>query len=896
MRTVITIIMSMLVLVSCYIGDEPSRHTVIYYYDEHGNIYRQYDNLADDSLLPVPEDPEEPFYGWVYYCLTNGVIDLSRPAGINVDDDGRQHVHFDIGAIPRSPDTTYVTYNYIFEEDLHRRERASKQFVEGETITFQPIEVENFSLAGWYLDEAMKIPAKEGEVIAQKDSFSLDLYAYYEATVPIVTVTYDLEGIEPARLLSGSVLKGHLEEPHADGRFIAWYMDEDLTVRAYDDTIIESDTKLYARIVEAPRAIAKADSYYLFNTGELFRNDMSRPTPVMDAVGSVLMTYDDYHYYVFMEEDGYYLLGKNDFLPGLFDDEWTAYPEGIGRVVDSCADEAFFLVLDSAGKLYLNGDFNGSSHGSLELFDAFAEDYASKVVRVETNGEAVGLLTDDGGLYILGFISNTSNPYINFDTFTRIADDVVDFAFTTSAILYVTEGGALEHRGIDLGTLDVDNRQIEGSGVTSIYASMSGNDHNDFILYTKGDDVYVLGKYGINSVPQIYKEPTLLFEGYCKVTDFSRMPALFDAEGRLHLLGSLHDIQEDGYATVDEPYHVLPTVDFVSAAAAGLYGTYALSEEGDLWYFGETSSTYHQVREPFVVKSGIAMLSSELAVAADGTVYRLENHAYLRDLGSSFTSPPIALKEDYVLLEDGTVYQYTIDWDKKFEGELTDFFFNGTYFAAVDMNRLESNFVEDNQYYPYAFEHPIVEAVATENVELVLLDNGEVQWRGKGYRSASLKPLHDENEVMNQNFFTDLDTNVRFKDIIPVDYNDYGFFLLGEDGRVYYLGDTSWVMGGCYQYNDMYAPKDLFYADVTIMKDGLFATDEYIYLEGTKNYEAQRRPEGEVRFISAGRAIKCILETGELYTWGTNYAGECGNGESSYPSTPVLVDLDQWRL
>lgn len=894
MRTVITIIMSLLALVSCQIGDEPPRYTVTYY-DEYWNVYRQYDNLVDGSLLPVPEDPGEPFYGWVYYCMTDGVIDLSSPAGISEDEDGHQIVSFSMAAIPRGPDTTYVTYNHIFEEDLHGRKRTSEQFVEGETVTFKPIEVENFSLVGWYLDEELTIPVQEGDFIAQKDSFSLDLYAYYEATIPIITVTYDQEGIEPVRLLSGSVLKDHLDEPHVDGRFIAWYMDEDLTVRAYDDTSVETDTKLYARIIEAPQPISKVDSYYLFNTGEIFRNDMSSPSPVMDAVGSVLMTYDDYHYYVFMEEDGYYLLGKNDHLPGLFDDERTAYPEGIGRVVDSCGDEAFFLVLDSAGKLYLNGEFNGSSHGSLELFDAFTEDYASKAVRVETNGRAVGLLTDDGGLYILGFISNTSNPYINFDTFTKIADDVVDFAFTTSALLYVTEDGALEHRGIDLRTLDVDNRQIESSGVTSIYASMRGNDHNDFILYTKGDDVYVLGKYGINSTPKTYEKPTLLFEGYCKVTDFSRMPALFDAEGRLYLLGSLHDIQEDGYATVDEPYHVLPGVDFVSASSSE-YGTYALSDEGDLWYFGATSSTYHQVREPFVVKIGITMLSSELAVAADGTVYRLENHAYLRDLGSSFASPPIALKEDYVRLEDGTVYRHTTGWSKEFGGELTDFFFNGTYFAAVDMNRLESNFVEDNHYYPYAFEHPIVEAVATENVELVLLDNGEVQWRGKGYRSASLEPLHDENEVLNQKFFTSLDTNVRFKDIMPVDFNDYGFFLLAEDGKVYYLGDTSWVKGGCYQVNGMHTPKDLFNAHVEIMKDGLFVSDECIYLEGTKNYEAQHRPMGEVRFISGGRTVKCILETGELYTWGTNYAGECGNGESSYPSTPVLVDLDQWRF
>ena len=362
------------------------------------------------------------------------------------------------------------------------------------------------------------------------------------------------------------------------------------------------------------------------------------------------------------------------------------------------------------------------------------------------------------------------------------------------------------------------------------------------------------------------------------------------------MIGYLQDIKEDRNATVDEPYHVLPSVDFVSAAAAGLYGTYALSEGGDLWYFGETSSTYHQVREPFVVKRGIEMLSSELAVAADGTVYSLENHAKLDNLDASFTSRPIALKEGYVLLEDGTVYQHTTGWDNMFNGELTDFFYNGTYFAAVNMNRLESNFVEYNHYYPHAFERPIVKAVATENVELVLLDNGEVQWRGKGYRSASLKPLHDETEVMNQTSFTSLDTKVRFKDIMPVDYNDYGFFLQGENGRVYYLGDTSWVKGGCYQVNGMYAPKDLFDANVEIMKDGLFVTDECIYLEGVKNYEAEDRPAGQVISISAGRTVKCILETGELYTWGTNYAGECGNGESSYPSTPVLVDLDQWRL
>lgn len=896
MRTVITIIMSLLSLVSCdmHIGDEPSRYTVIYY-DNNSAIYKQYDNLESGSLLPVPDDPDGPFYGWVYYCLTDGVIDFSRPAGISEDDDGNQIVNFSMAAIPRKPNTTYVTYYHIFEENLRESERTAADFIEGETITFAPMEVENFKVAGWYLDEAMTIPAKEGDFIAQSDSPSIILYAYYEATIPIITVTYDQEGIEPVRLLSGSALKGHLDEAHEDGRFIAWYLDADLTERAHDDTIVESDTKLYARIVEAPQPISKVESFYLFNTGELFVNDMSRSIPVMDAVGSVLPAYDS-HFTIFMEEDGYYALDQFDTLPGLLDDVWTAYPDGTGRVVDSCGAESFWLILDSAGKIYLKGDFNGLSHGVLESLDAFLEDYEGKAVRIETNGAAVGMLTDDGGLYILGFISNTSNPYISFNTFARIADDVVDFAFTTSAILYVTEGGALEHRGIDLGTLDVDNRQIEGSGVTSIYASMSGNDHNDFILYTKGDVVYVLGKYGINSIPKIYEKPTPLFEGYCKVTDFSRMPALFDAAGRLYMLGSLHDIQEDGYATVDEPYHVLPTVDFVSAAAAGLYGTYALSEGGDLWYFGETSSTYHQVREPFVVKRRIEMLSSELAVAADGTVYSLENHAKLDNLDASFTSRPIALKEGYVLLEDGTVYQHTTGWDNMFNGELTDFFYNGTYFAAVNMNRLESNFVEYNQYYPHAFERPIVKAVATENVELVLLDNGEVQWRGKGYRSASLKPLHDETEVMNQTSFTSLDTKVRFKDIMPVDYNDYGFFLLGENGRVYYLGDTSWVKGGCYQVNGMYAPKDLFDANVEIMKDGLFVTDECIYLEGVKNYEAEDRPAGQVISISAGRTVKCILETGELYTWGTNYAGECGNGESSYPSTPVLVDLDQWRL
>ena len=167
MRTVITIIMSLLSLVSCdmHIGDEPSRYTVIYY-DNNSAIYKQYDNLESGSLLPVPDDPDGPFYGWVYYCLTDGVIDFSRPAGISEDDDGNQIVYSDMGAIPRRPDTTYVTYYHIFEEDLHERERTSADFIEGETITFAPMEVENFEVVGWYLDEAMTIPAKEGDFIA----------------------------------------------------------------------------------------------------------------------------------------------------------------------------------------------------------------------------------------------------------------------------------------------------------------------------------------------------------------------------------------------------------------------------------------------------------------------------------------------------------------------------------------------------------------------------------------------------------------------------------------------------------------------------------------------------------------------------------------------------------
>ena len=242
MRTVITIIMSLLSLVSCdmHIGDEPSRYTVIYY-DNNSAIYKQYDNLESGSLLPVPDDPDGPFYGWVYYCLTDGVIDFSRPAGISEDDDGNQIVYSDMGAIPRMPDTTYVTYYHIFEENLRESERTSADFIEGETITYQPMEVENFEVVGWYLDEALTEPFVSGMIITEDTT----LYAKYK--INTYTVNYVING---SSYTSKTVTHGQTAENitvEEEGKtFVGWFTDSACT-QSYDFGAVTSDITLYAK-------------------------------------------------------------------------------------------------------------------------------------------------------------------------------------------------------------------------------------------------------------------------------------------------------------------------------------------------------------------------------------------------------------------------------------------------------------------------------------------------------------------------------------------------------------------------------------------------------------------------------------------------------------------------
>ena len=492
-----------------------------------------------------------------------------------------------------------------------------------------------------------------------------------------------------------------------------------------------------------------------------------------------------------------------------------------------------------------------------------------------------------------------------------------------SAIFVIDDNDDLWFRGVRndtwlQGSDDVSYEFMKvGSGVTSV-AGYQGGDTADgrcnYYLYTKDDGVYVYGKHNLYGTGlYVGADPEqLFFEGFSTVKNFSKGFVFFDSDGNLYMRGSLDDLPVDYEPYVDEPFAVLSGESVKEVRTSSLTG-FALTDEGDLYYWGHDNfDMLNKIQAtPNLILNGIKTISDSRAFANDGTVYDLSwskgGKPAIEDT-HSFSGIVKEEKGDYALTENGELWHLGSSASSvyKIDDSVTDFFLYGNSLFGYIYEE-EGNFLYKSMEDGLSINN-VIKAVKTLYVELVLLKDGSVYWRGSN-TGDSHGPLHPrvEDRAYTANF-TPLDESRTFTDIAVIGGN--AIFLHDDSGRLLALGDTRSIGFDRFTSVNPYyvcltrADRILEYgedniSDYITIQDG---SDLYFVLPEVRDniidsyVEEVSHGRSYKQMTMSGGAYLAIDEDGQLWSWGNNSEGLCGNGESSYSLDPVRIDFSTWTI
>lgn len=883
-------------------NDTPLKYTVTYYTSSLGDkVLIAYEcNLGD--RIPVPATPppgQDPFYGWSYF--TEDFIPL------HYDDESQMKVTGNLIAFPTNPVYQYVSFSYIFEGDFDSAQSGYNYFIRGEEIVFpEPPEKENYTFAGWYRDRELTDKVEGTETCPETEAF---FYGYYKSDIPIHTLDFAAIGRKEV-FLDGtsfvydySIPSGPSSEPFT---FAGWHFDSSSGERLYPETAITRDATMYPRYVEA-EIVDILGTYFLFSNGDVYNSDTER----VEFSGISAMAYYNGHLHLFREDGKYYLDNK---LP----DYLHEIGLGAGKIIQADSGGTFLAILDDSGQLFVQGNISGgSSVGSFSRM----EETIGHVVQIDANRNTLAIKNSNGELYMIGASLDSLNG--EYDSWTKVFDGVKDFSLGNSAIFVIDDNDDLWFRGVRndtwlQGSDDVSYEFMKvGSGVTSV-AGYQGGDTADgrcnYYLYTKDDGVYVYGKHNLYGTG-LYVEADpeqLFFEGFSTVKNFSKGFVFFDSDGNLYMRGSLDDLPVDYEPYVDEPFAVLSGESVKEVRTSSLTG-FALTDEGDLYYWGHDNfDMLNKIQAtPKLILNGIKTISDSRAFANDGTVYDLSwskgGKPAIEDT-HSFSGIVKEEKGDYALTENGELWHLGSSASSvyKIDDSVTDFFLYGNSLFGYIYEE-EGNFLYKSMEDGLSINN-VIKAVKTLYVELVLLKDGSVYWRGSN-TGDSHGPLHPrvEDRAYTANF-TPLDESRTFTDIAVIGGN--AIFLLDDSGPLLALGDTRSIGF------DRFTSVNPYYVCLTradrILEYGEDNISDYITIQdGSALYFVLPEVrdniiDSYVEEVSHGRSYKqmtmsggaylAIDEDGQLWSWGNNSEGLCGNGESSYSLDPVRIDFSTWTI
>lgn len=893
-------------LVSCDLGlvenDKPQVYTVTYYTSSAGDrILASYECKLGDTI-PVPSSTpgQEPFYGWCYYAEDG--------TALTFEDESQMKVAGNLIAIPANPVYQYVSFDYIFEGDFGNEEQQWMYVITGEEIEFPaPPEKEGYTFAGWYRNRALTEKVEGPVTCTEGGNY---FYGYYTSDIPIHTLHF--EGIDVEKqFLDGTCFEHDYSIPSAPSSaafsFAGWYFDSSFEERLYPETPITSDATMHPRYVE-PEIIDVSGTYFLMSNGEVYDTDTKR---VVFSGISAIEHYNG-HLHLF-REDGRYHLGNS--LP----DSLHEIGSGAGKIVQSARGETFLAIVDDSGRLFIKGNVSGGGAGGpFSLMDR----NIGQVVQIDANRNTLAIRNSDNELYMIG--KSFDSPSGEYSTWTKVFSDVKDFSLGNSAIYVIDGNGDLWFRGVR------NNTRLQGAGdvsyefmkidscVTSV-AGYQGDDIADgscnYYLYTKDDGVYVYGTHNLYGTGVFVEaDPAqLMFPDLARVENFSKAFVFFDHDGKLYMRGSLDDLPVDYDPYVHEPYAVLSGERVTQVSTAG-WTAFALTGDGDLYYWGEDEfNSLNTVQAtPRLILSGIKTIGGDRAASEDDVIYDLtwavDGKPEAVDT-YSFSGQVQKMKGDYVLTKDGELWHVGSSASSVYamDDDVTDFFLYGDKLFGY-------TYEEDGSLMYKSLEDElaignVVKAVRTGHMEVVLLEDGSIWWKGinSGERHGLLYPRVADGS--SSAVFTILDASRRFKDIAVI--GGSALFLIGQDERLVALGDTRYT-GFKSHYTDSNPYfQCLAQADsiLELSQDNLadsiaIQSPDSLYLITTEirgniidsSVEELSHGHSYSHMTTSGGAYLAIDEDGQLWSWGDNSEGLCGNGESRYSAKPVLIDFSSWTV
>ena len=214
--------------------DAPNKATITFDPNYQGaqTFDEEYTLGLEIGELPTTTRTGYTFLGW-FTEPTNGT-QITSSTIVNDDDTFYAHWHENVTVTLHanggqvSPNTITVEYNSAVG-------------------TLPTPTKENNTFAGWYRDQELTIPADEETIINQDTDF-------YAKWIPDVTVTLHANGgqVSPNTITVGQgQAVGTLPTPtKANNTFAGWYQNQELTVPANSDTIVNQNTDFYAKWIE----------------------------------------------------------------------------------------------------------------------------------------------------------------------------------------------------------------------------------------------------------------------------------------------------------------------------------------------------------------------------------------------------------------------------------------------------------------------------------------------------------------------------------------------------------------------------------------------------------------------------------------------------------------------
>lgn len=862
-------------------------------YDLNGLVIAEYSLSAGEAVTEPtkeshPDAPwPDPFYFWTYYD------EESNPVEYSPGDETSES----IVAYPYYP-TKYgeIVFIYIFEGGFESLGNDYNYYiVEFSPIEFpSPEEVKDYTFSGWYYDEDLTRKV-EGEVLYDPETTTV-FYGLYTADFEYHEVTFEYEdGTEAAKYVKDGETITFPEEPESDSSksFAGWY--DASGRRYYKETVVTEDTHLEARFVE-PKIIdgyiTPAKSIFLLNDGRMFCNGEEGENEFFSEDGITAFAYYNGTNWLF-RSDGYYVHDKD-----------LTKTNSLGHVID--ADSAigsnsnFLVVLNDEGKAYINGNFRGTAYS----FEAI--DIDDKIVKIDAAWDTIAALTESGDLYLWGktFKRGAQGESSSVSEFPKkVAGGVSDFDIGNHAVAYIDGNDALWFRGVmglyDHSTTYFDFEKLK-DGVSSVYVCEDENDANiNYILVsTNAGDIMIQGYENfLQDGYGRYDSLTKLYEGFDCIEEFQETPAFLRGND-LYLLHPPLDYE----MTEEEPYLVFPDKTITAVASNGSTNL-ALAENGDLYYFGK--DIFHTDTEimpsPALLISNVKIVTEHFIITNDD---RIHAYGYTERMPEHIaTKGDIkSIKGPYILFGDHTLYSYEDGNWKQVITSVKDFFINDmeqlVAYTDNDTGVYWSTGTQNSGSFQETGMMDVVEAYADGYIDLVLLSNGELWWKGSNRSDYSLSPAVNDGSYSKE--FERLGKDMTFKQMVAIDNH---FLFINKYGRIVALGagqsyNNSIGFNGAevsdYGFWHLERLTDTVFTEIiprTQAKNVIALTSNDIY-EVENNSQLQPRNHGRTYTSATNRSSTLALtEDGKLYSWGSNRDGTIGNGMSGYTYVPLLMDI-----